>query len=50
MRRIIKRPTPAFAVAVVALFLAGAGVTWALIPDAAGVIHACYNKLGACST
>jgi hypothetical protein len=46
MRRIIKRPTPAFVVAVVALVLAAAGVTWASIPDANGVIHACYTKSG----
>jgi hypothetical protein len=38
------RPSPTFAVAVVAMVLALGGVGWAAIPDSGGVIHGCYQK------
>jgi hypothetical protein len=47
MRRITGfRPSPAMAVASVALFLAVGGVAAASIPDASGVVHVCYQKSG----
>ncbi len=39
----LRRPSPAFIVAVLALVVATAGATWAAIPSANGVIHACYS-------
>jgi hypothetical protein len=38
-------PSPAIAVAVVAVVIALGGVAWASIPDGNGVIHGCYNTL-----
>jgi hypothetical protein len=47
MRRITGfRPSPAMAVASIALFLAVGGVAAASIPDASGVVHVCYQKSG----
>ena len=40
------RPSPAMAVASVALFLAVGGVAAASIPDGSGVVHVCYQKSG----
>jgi hypothetical protein len=36
------RPSPAMAVAIVALVIAAGGVAFATIPDSAGTIHGCY--------
>ena len=47
MRKLLRRrPSPSMVVALVALVVAAAGVTYAAIPDASGVIHACYVKNG----
>ena len=40
------RPTPAMAVASIALFLAVGGVAAASIPGHGGVVHVCYQKSG----
>jgi hypothetical protein len=42
----LKRPSPAMAVAVVALVLAAGGFAVAAIPAADGTIHGCYKKDG----
>jgi hypothetical protein len=38
------RPSPALAVAVIAMVFALGGVGWAAIPDSSGVIQGCYQK------
>ena len=45
-RGISRRPSPAMAVAFVALLVALGGAAEAAIPDSSGVIHGCYSNTG----
>jgi hypothetical protein len=40
-----RRPSPAFVLACVSLFVGLGGAAWATIPDSSGTIHACYVNL-----
>jgi hypothetical protein len=44
MKRLLRRPSPASVIALIALGVALGGAAYATIPDSNGTIHACYSK------